>query len=71
MWSCFGRKSQIIAPKEATQSDDNVVTDIRRIANVLVSNNLISKENAAEQVDAVRLFTEGKMSYAEMRMRAG
>lgn len=78
---CFGRKSQRIAPASQQSTvapgpvtsayQDHVVDDVGRIADTLVSNSMISKDEANKQVDAIRLFREGKMSYAEMRMIAG
>lgn len=45
--------------------------EIRKIADALVVNNFITSEEAAQQVGAVNDFFSGKISYAEMRMRAG
>jgi SUMO ligase MMS21 Smc5/6 complex component len=43
----------------------------RHIANILVSNNIISQQEADTQLGAVSAFFQGKMSYAEMRALAG
>lgn len=47
---------------------DNLISVI---ANAMVNNDLITEHEAREQVAAINNFFEGKITYAEMRMRAG
>jgi len=53
------------------EPEERNVATIKRLANVMVDNNLISQSDAVQQVGAIRDFFSGKLSYAEMRMLAG
>jgi hypothetical protein len=44
---------------------------IRHIADLLVSENMVTREDAQNQVDTIKAFFNGTMSYAEMRAIAG
>lgn len=64
------RQSQKVAPKSPVAPVvDKVPADIIRVADVMKT--YMDPKEVDGQMSAVRDFFEGKMSYAEMRMRSG
>lgn len=57
--------------KEYTNQSGVFMTQVEVIGNMLAESGRVTKEEAAKQVDSIRDFEQGKMSYAEMRMLAG
>lgn len=64
---------QMIVVKPQSKNDEvqNEMKKIEDIGNVLVESNLLTKEEADQQVTAIGDLFTGKMSYAEMRAIAG
>lgn len=50
---------------------DDVKEEVQKVANMMVRNNWISPNEALTQVDAINMFRNGQISYAEMRLIAG
>lgn len=71
----FSRRTSHIAPVPVQVTpvpvpvSDGVPNDIKTVAAIM--NNYMDPKEVSQQVDAIRDFYAGKMSYAEMRMRAG
>lgn len=47
------------------------VDNVKKISSIMVQRGFISADDAEKQVGAIRDMYEGRISYAEMRMRAG
>lgn len=76
---CLYTDTKVVEPtqrmhtKEETKPSEtnDIKKEITIVADFMKENKILSENEIDDQVKAVHDFVDGKMSYAEMRMRAG